>query len=711
MHQQDRARSSRPPAPNTAASSPERKTRWPSIAPVVLVCVLCVSLLCRITPAAAAESGDLEGLCRRHLPLVKSLFRRIDLAREGLGEVEQAVEREDWPRACRELLAYYRNCDSGEWLRRSPPVSGNGTVSGAEAILRDRFTFYSQESQVPRRPAGGLDWDHKGPSEDREWAWALNRHYHIRTLLNAYFETGNDRYVRCMDRHLRDWVLSNPYPDPERRLGDLQWRGLEVFFRVRIWARCFYALQQDDGLSAATRILLLSSIPDHAHYLRHFHAAGGNWITMEMNGLLVAGAAWPEFERADDWRTYAVDKMLPEVDRQVYPDGAQKELTCTYHYVALRNFEQFADVLRNSGRSVPPEFQRRTEKMWNYLACVMRPNGKGVLNNDADLLDLKDRILDAERRYDRPDWTWIATNGERGKEPEGLASRFFPWAGQMVMRSGWEAGAHWAFFDVGPAGIGHQHRDRLHLSVRPGGRDVLVDGGRFTYRGGRFRNYFVGSASHNVILIDGKGQSLGARQRSEPVPEDSWTIAPDYDYAAGRFAAGYRGVEGRVNHSRAVLYVRSRFWIVLDRVSTDRPRDIEVLWHYHPDCSVRLDGLSVASTDEGMANLRITPVAGPDWQVQLVEGQTSPRVQGWWSREYNHKEPNPTAVYRAHLDGGSTFAWLLLPDKGSVPRPEVTVLEAEARRLKVRVKMRDLGVVTLGIPLDGGPPAVLESAE
>ena len=672
----------------------------------ILACVMCGLLLCGAAGAASDNPTDLQHLCSQHLPRVKRLFNHLDLTRDGLGEVEGAVGQKDWPRACRALLAYYRNSDSGEWLRRQPPESGQGTVPEAEDILDDRFTFYSQESKVPRRPDGGLDWDHKGPDNDREWAWALNRHYHIETLLDAYFETGNDRYVRCIDRHLRDWVLSNPYPDPERRLNDLEWRGLEVFFRVRNWARVFYALQQDQDFSPAARILMLSSIPDHAHYLQHFHAGGGNWITMEMNGLVTAGAAWPEFNQAADWRRYAVDQMVPELDRQVYPDGAQKELTCTYHYVALRNFEQFADVLRKSGNDVPAEIRSRTEKMWNYLADVLRPNGTGVLNNDADLLDLKGKVFDAAERYNRPDWTWIATNGKRGEKPEGLPSRFFPWAGQMVMRDGCETGAQWAFFDVGSAGIGHQHRDRLHLSVCPGGRDVLVDGGRFTYRGGRFRNYFIGSASHNVILIDGRGQSLGARQRSEPVPDGSWTIAPDYDYASGRFAAGYRGVDGEAVHSRAVLYVRGRFWVVLDRISTDRPRDIEVLWHYHPDCAVGQDGTSVASTDEGRANLRITPVAGPDWQVDFVKGRTEPRIQGWWSREYNHKVPNPTAVYRTRLDGSSNFAWVLMPGQGAVSRPDIKVLESEPQRIKMRVKTPQHGSVVLDMPLDGGSPTV-----
>src|SRR5690606_15235854 len=107
--------------------------------------------------------------------------------------------------------------------------------------------------------------------------------------------------------------------------------------------------------------------------------------------------------------------------------------------------------------------------------------------------------------------------------PPGAPSVVYPWAGQLVMRSGYDVDAHWAFFDIGPWGTGHQHNDKLHLSVSAFGRDLLVDGGRFAYRGSladKFRRYAVGSASHNVVLIDGNGQDAGPRVAEAPVAEE-----------------------------------------------------------------------------------------------------------------------------------------------------------------------------------------------
>jgi hypothetical protein len=59
----------------------------------------------------------------------------------------------------------------------------------------------------------------------------------------------------------------------------------------------------------------------------------------------------------------------------------------------------------------------------------------------------------------------------------------------------------------------------------------------------------------------------------------------------------------------------------VDRVTTDRPRKIEALWHFHPHCTVEADETSVASTDADMGNLRILPVGYSNWDVEIIHGQ------------------------------------------------------------------------------------------
>ncbi|GMV93204.1 MAG: hypothetical protein AMXMBFR82_29820 [Candidatus Hydrogenedentota bacterium] len=593
---------------------------------------------------------------------VERLFEALDLELPPLAPIRQHVQDKDWNKACDALLEHYRQAGNPAFPQAAErPARSDAAIAIADAALNDTFTFYDQTATVPRRPDGGLQWDFTGPENDNEWAWALNRHFHLDSLLNAYRMTGDAKYAAAWDAQVRDWILHNPFAKPNE--NPLVWRGLETFFRVRAWARGFYTLQDEPAFTDETRILLLSSIPDHARYLREYHKDRGNWVAMEMNGLATAGVAWPEFRDARAWVDYSTDRMTQELTAQVYPDGAQMELTASYHRVTLVNFQSMVDLLQDTQYELPAAFSETIENMWNYLAYTLRPNGYSPLNNDSDLDYNGPSLVQKGSSLDRPDWAYVATNGAEGSAPDGLPSRVFPWAGQLVMRSGWDRDAHWAFFDAGPMGIGHRHADKLHLSVSAYGRDILVDGGRYTYVGGTWRNYFTGSASHNVILIDGQGQRNHPFATDAPM-EDQFVTTPEYDLGYGIFESGFGDVEGEVKHERLVYYKRAGYWIVVDRITTDRPRRVSALWHYHPDCTVAIEGQSAVSTDADAGNVRIVPSSGSQWDVSLVAGREEPEIQGWWSREYNHKTPSPAVVYDRSINGTETFAWLILPAKG-----------------------------------------------
>jgi hypothetical protein len=325
--------------------------------------------------------------------------------------------------------------------------------------------------------------------------------------------------------------------------------------------------------------------------------------------------------------------------------------------------------------------------MWNYLATTMRPDGFGILNNDADLENTRRGILNVASTYNRPDWTWIATNGKEGVKPTSGPSFVLPWAGQLISRSGFDEDAQYSFFDIGPWGSGHQHNDKLNLTITAYGRDLIVDGGRFAYRGevaNKFRKYATGSQSHNVILVDGKGQADGQKVATVPLSENLVAITKDFDYGSGTFDK-YVGLEGTFSQTRSVVYIRGRFWVVADQLKTDRPRKIEALWHWHPSNQVNIQKSGITTTNNDRGNLMIIPVNVTDWKVDLVKGQETPTIQGWYSKVYNTFEPNPTTVYSRQLKADDTFVWVLWPSEGKTPNIHTEILSKNAYSVKVRV--------------------------
>jgi hypothetical protein len=221
----------------------------------------------------------------------------------------------------------------------------------------------------------------------------------------------------------------------------------------------------------------------------------------------------------------------------------------------------------------------------------------------------------------------------------------------------------------------------------------------------RWRSYFKNSASHNVILIDGMGQNdagggtnLAKRNHMQQ----------EFDYVRGDYTRGFGKISAAA-HSRAVVYLRGLCWIVFDRVTLDQPRTVTALWHFHPDCTVTTDGLSAASTDEGKGNLRIIPAGGPGWKLDIVKGQETPTIQGWYSPTYNVKRPNATAVYSAKLDKSATFAWALVPARGPASGAKFESLPAPDGAARVRLVLPGREPLEIAVRFSGAEAVPLSA--
>lgn len=652
------------------------------------------------------ELTTVEDICTYMPETMKTMLDQFDLDTPGLEKVKQAHAKGNLVQACKELLSYYKNGNTAAYLRKTQPPTTQKTVAAADTTLKNVFVVQNVRGEVPYLPDGHRDWYYKGPNNDKEWAWLSNRHTQLGEVYDAYLSTGNPKYARYIDAFLRDFIIKS-MPYPAIKSSTSVWRGLEVAARVKVWSRILYGLMGSPYLSPATQLLLLSSMPDHAHYNRHFHG-GTNWLTMEISALATVATNFPEYKQSDEWLTYGIATMTESMKGQVYPDGIQTELTSHYHQVALANFELFKDICDRANRPLPDFFNETIVSMYDYIARTIRPDGYGLLNNDGDRDNNRELILKAAENNHQPEWAYLASNGQQGTRPAQGPSYIFPWAGQLISRSGYDAAAQWSFFDIGPWGSGHQHSDKLHISVSVYGRDLLVDAGRFAYTGEvaeKFRPYATGSAGHNLILIDGNGQKPGPTLAKVPLDESHVKITPEFDYATADFA-DFKNTEGTLRHTRALLYIRGAFWVVVDRIQTDRPRKIETLWHWHPDCAVIQDGNTI-KTNNPTGNLAVVPVSNQKMTVRSVKGQEQPEIQGWYSPEYNLYSPNTATIYSTDITPDQTFVWLLFPSKGKTPAVKARIVSeneeevqlevtAEGRTWKMRVPYGDSGKVEVG---------------
>jgi hypothetical protein len=358
-------------------------------------------------------------------------------------------------------------------------------------------------------------------------------------------------------------------------------------------------------------------------------------------------------------------------------------------------------------------------------------------SNDSDPNEtLHETISDFAHRMGASEAHFIASKGKEGTTPTLPASRFFEYSGNLISRDIWEGTRHWSCFDIGPFGMGHNHADKLSLSIF-NGRKILVDPGRFTYgSNNEWAEYRKTTRAHNTIVIDGSSQKMisnnGGKDlpgaiddylknnprsflqlydmaRATPIATSEYDIKEDHDFVRGRVTTGYEGANffGQAVHERAIWYQRGAFWIVVDRVFSDREREIEVYWHFHPDCKsveILAEG-SVLSKDPGKGNIIIVPIQGSaPLQSKLVKGQEQPQIQGWYSPEFNQWIPSYDAVYSGKVAKNCVLGWLIIPYMGSkTPSGFASISAIDDNLITVSVDIQGHRPQSVHLPLDKPP--------
>ena len=137
--------------------------------------------------------------------------------------------------------------------------------------------------------------------------------------------------------------------------------------------------------------------------------------------------------------------------------------------------------------------------------------------------------------------------------------------------------------------------------------------------------YAPSTRAHNTITIDGCDQAPTPATASAPVDPRTYNISSDYDYGRGTMAE-YTNLVGQASHTRAVLFRKGHWWVVVDAIGTDRPRHIEATWHAHPNSTVLVASSTAASaTGFPGGSIAIIPARGSPWAVSVVQGLQPPQ--------------------------------------------------------------------------------------
>jgi hypothetical protein len=540
-----------------------------------------------------------------------------------------------------------------------------------------------------------VDWSYNPTSDPRaRWTRDLHRHRWLAPLAVAYQRTRKEEYARAFVDLILDWIAANPMP-PRKQESSVAWTLMGVGMRGSIWPAAFAIFYPSPEFTDGAKFTVLRSIYDHAQFLSRFKTHL-NHVLRESNGLASLAIYFPEFKKAAHWRLTAFTRLEQELLEHVNPDGSSVEMSTGYQWLVAEEFEATSELLAHSGVRLPGlQLDEWLVRLYAALAFILRPDGKwpnmddGFMDDDAVQ---RRKLAAAGGRFNRADFKYIASQGAAGQRPQ-QTSAALPEAGLYVMRSDWAQDALYLLLDAGPFAGPHGHEDKLGIEVCAYGQPFIVDPGCYTYNAGDpYRAYFASSRSHSTATVAGMSQVrrwhadylypvAGTREPAR------WVSCASFDYAEGLYRDGYgefrfRRQEGdticdQITHVRRVLFVKARYWLVVDEFTSAREHEYEILYHLAPDvkADVYSPGRSYLYLDDSPVTLQLHFTSVEQIETNVVCGCADP-LQGWYANGWHeHKVATNTILCRVKARSTAVISTLLYPTQRRQPAVDFQAVE------------------------------------
>ena len=494
-----------------------------------------------------------------------------------------------------------------------------------------------------------VDWEkNQTPNNYGEYVWQLSRHGEFCTLAKAYLHTKDKKYADGFNKLIESWIdqVEFPIADIANRHGSYDhtgWRTLESGIRMGMpWQVPIHTFIRDGLVPDALVVKIFKSIWEHAFHLRNY-CSSHNWLLSELMGFAHIAVLYPFYDRVWQWKKFIFDRLISELDVQLYPEGFQYELTTGYHLVSIKEYLNVVDLCKAFELEVDERILTRIHQMYEAEFRLMGPDLECLGLNDGSYTPMLNYAKRALQYFPNdPFFKAIETEGKEGAWPS-FNSDVLPYVGHCMMRTGWDKDAIFAHFDSAYYGWGHAHEDKLSFNLHAYGKRLLSDGGNFAYDSSKMRNMTVLTRAHNTAMVDMLDQRRGYNTEYRKIEENavinkipsdlSWNFGETYEVAAGTYDCGY-GVNPavKVDHHRKVIFfkkglgIAKPFFVLLDDFA---PKDenehlYEVLFQLDIQPYTATEYTVTADHGDGVA---LTLVSSAP--ANIIIGQNEPRYMGW----------------------------------------------------------------------------------
>lgn len=493
------------------------------------------------------------------------------------------------------------------------PLTGNaiGHQARFDRVLKSGYVLRKND---PIRVDEKINWsDDRG---DVNWHFKINSWAAIVEGFNAHEATGNIEYLTLVKPVIFDWINFNIVEDKPNKK---KWYDMATGSRAYMLAYFFGYYPLDTLTDDEFRNLLITA-DMHADVLsRSELLSRGNHALFQLSGLAALCRAIPEIKRCEKALPYANEKFEQLVDAQFTGEGIHIEHAAQYHPWAIAVIDNMLATKVFKKSDYPVLNQAKDNFKW-----FLFPHGRSVRNGDTDQYAVKkyEKIASTDKSFDN------------FEESLGL----FKDSGYVFFRKPDEGGIaeqdSYLFFHAGFHSTVHKHADDMAFEWYESGSEILIDSGKYTYNSNAWRDYFISTAAHNTVEIDGVSDKVRSQFIYGSAIESA-SVTDQYFHSRARL----NRKQFDVVHQRDLILLPKHALIVVDTMAADKPHKYTQWFHYHPSFRVVPDetGRGYQARNE---KLSVYHSFSDGLSSAQFHGQTEPFIQGWTSYDYQQKEPN-----------------------------------------------------------------------
>nr|WP_306674576.1 heparinase II/III family protein [Endozoicomonas sp. ISHI1] len=539
----------------------------------------------------------------------------------------------------------------------------------ADELLSGKFTFFScQTVQLPVPPkwrctpegveAGNATthWsailDFNPEVGDIKRVWELSRFDWLLVLARAFCHTQETRYLDALNHWLIDWCRENPVN------GGPNWKcGQEASIRVMQTLLAAFIL----GEHSEPKSVMVDFVLAHCHRiaptLAYAMAQDNNHGTSEAAALFIAGIWLQQLpitlvkaeDRLDAEHFAKVGRRWLEnrVNKLIENDGSFSQYSVNYHRVMLDTYSMVEFWRKQlSEPAFSCTFYQKLKAATEWLCMMTQPATGDAPNlgandgarlfvlSDTDYRDFRPSVQLASALFNKhrayPPGAWdqsLSWLGIDVKDTHYLVrfSNCFDQGGYCFLSdlaSDTELYLRYPRFRFRP-----NQADLLHLDLWHQGKNIIRDGGSFSYNTGEpWQSYFPGTASHSTVQFDNRDQMPKVSRFlfsdwSEPFKVSSIT----YERGTQVWSCGYRDAWGAEHYRKVTL--GSGCLIVTDKIKGFNENAV-LRWRLMPgnwsldDNQLSLDGIRLTINSHSTLT-----------RIELITG--------FESRHYGEKTPLP----------------------------------------------------------------------